>query len=338
MDSMFIEQKYLLLISSQLSQFTKKGDYLYNFRCPYCGDSHKSKTKARGYVFRKEQKLLYRCHNCSKGTTLQGLLKHIDVNIYKDYIFEQYKKDRVNKELDGKLTFTQPNFMKGSSPLKSLKKISQLRHDHPVKRFVDSRKIPTKTHFELFFAPKFYKWVNTIIPNKFPSTEGDHPRLVIPFFDENNEFFCFQGRSFGNEKPKYITLKLNPDKNKVYGLNRVDKSKHILVVEGPIDSLFLDNCIAVAGSTNFAKDIPKENTTIVFDNERRNREIMIQVKQIIDKGYNVVLWPDDVKEKDINDMIISGMTKDQIQTIIKNNTYQGNMAKMKFATWKRVDV
>ena len=57
-----------------------------------------------------------------------------------------------------------------------------------------------------------------------------------------------------------------------------------------IDSLFLDNCIAVAGSTNFAKDIPKENTTIVFDNERRNREIMIQVKQIIDKGYNVVLW------------------------------------------------
>ena len=28
-------------------------------------------------------------------------------------------------------------------------------------------------------------------------------------------------------------------------------------------------------------------------------------------------------------MILSGMTKDQIQTIIKNNTYQGNMAKFK---------
>ena len=198
---MYIEQKYLLLISSQLSQFTKKGDYLYNFRCPYCGDSHKSKTKARGYVFRKEQKLLYRCHNCSKGTTLQGLLKHIDVNIYKDYIFEQFKKDKTNKELDGKLTFTQPKFMKGS-PLKSLKKISQLKHDHPVKKFVDNRKIPSKTHFELFFAPKFYSWVNTIIPNKFPSTEGDHPRLVIPFFDEYNKFFCFQGRAFGNENYK----------------------------------------------------------------------------------------------------------------------------------------
>ena len=333
---MYIEQKYLLLASSQLSQFRKKGDYLFNFRCPYCGDSQKSKTKARGFVFVKENKFIYKCHNCSKGASFQNLLKHLDVKIYNDYIFERYKKDRVNKEHSGKLNFSEPKFMKGS-PLKSLKKISSLRHDHPVKKFIVDRKIPTTCHFELFFAPKFYQCVNTIIPNKFPSVEGDHPRLIIPFFDENNKMFCFQGRSFGKEQPKYITLKLDPDRNKIYGLNRVDKTKHMFVVEGPIDSLFLDNCVAVAGSSNFAKDIPKENTTIVFDNERRNREILIQVEQIIDKGYNVVLWPDDVKEKDINDMILSGKTKDQIQTIIRNNTYQGTMAKIRFAQWRKID-
>ena len=327
-----------MLLSSQLQRFKKTGDFLYNFRCPYCGDSQKNRTKARGFVFRKEANLIYKCHNCGKGASFQNLLKHLDPKIYDEYIFERYRKDRVNKELSGKLNFTQPNFMKGPSPLKSLKKISSLKHNHPVKRFVDERKIPTTTHFELFFAPKFYSWVNTFIPNKFPSLEGDHPRLVIPFFDEDNKMFAFQGRAFGNEKPKYITLKLDPDRNKIYGLNRVDKSQHILVVEGPIDSLFLDNCLAVAGSSNFAKDIPKENTTIIFDNERRNREILIQVKQIIDKGYSVVLWPDDVQEKDINDMILSGKTKDQIQTTIKNNTYQGSMAKMKFATWRKVDV
>ena len=133
-----------------------------------------------------------------------------------------------------------------------------------MKRFIDSRKIPTKFHYELFFAPKFYKWVNTIIPNKFPSLVGDHPRLVIPFFDENNNLFCFQGRSFDNEQPKYITFKLDPDRNKIYGLNRVDKSKPIYVVEGPIDSLFLDNCLAVAGSSNFAKDMPKEKHNDCF--------------------------------------------------------------------------
>ena len=206
--------------------------------------------------------------------------------------------------MDGKLTFTQPKFMKGS-PLKSLKKISQLKHDHPVKKFVDSRKIPSRTHFELFFAPKFYSWVNTIIPNKFPSVEGDHPRLVIPFFDEDNKFFCFQGRAFGNEKPKYITLKLDPDKNKIYGLNRVDKSKHILVVEGPIDSLFLYNCVAVSFA-DFNK-LPLDYT-IIFYNERRNKELLKQIDKTIDRGYKVVLWPDNVKEKDINDMILSGKT------------------------------
>ena len=109
------------------------------------------------------------------------------------------------------------------------------------------------------------------------------------------------------------------------------------MVEGPIDSLFLDNCLAVAGSSNFAKDVPKENTTIVFDNERRNKEILIQIEQIIDKGYNVVLWPDDVKEKDINDMILSGKTKEEVQTIIKNNTYQGNMAKIRFSKWRKIN-
>ena len=333
---MYIEQKYLNLVSSQLSRFKKTNDFVWNFRCPYCGDSQKSSTKARGFVFRKESNLIYKCHNCGVGASFQNFLKHLDPQLYNDYIFERYKKDRVNKEHSGKLTFTEPKFNKESA-LKSLKKISSLKYNHPVKKFIDDRKIPTTSHYQLFFAPKFYQWVNTIIPNKFPSLEGDHPRLVIPFFDENNEMFCFQGRAFGNEQPKYITLKLNPEKNKIYGLDRVDRSKHIYVVEGPIDSLFLDNCLAVAGSNNFAKDIPKENTTIIFDNERRNKEILIQMEQIINKGYNIVLWPDNVKEKDINDMILSGRTKEQIKTIIAKNTYQGIMAKMKFTTWRKIN-
>ena len=223
--------------------------------------------------------------------------------------------------------------MKGPSPLKSLKKISSLKYDHPVKKFVDNRRIPTTAHFELFFTHKFYEWVNKVVPNKFPSLRGDHPRLVIPFFDENNKMFAFQGRAFGNEQPKYITIKLDPDKEKIYGLNRVDKNKHIFVVEGPIDSLFLDNCIAVAGA-DFMK-LPKENTTVIFDNERRNLEVLKQIEKTIYEGYEVVLWPDDMKEKDINDMILAGKTKEDIQTIIEKNSYQGNMAMIRFATWRR---
>ena len=257
-------------------------------------------------------------------------MNHVDPKICNDYIMERYKKNEPEVDI-GK--FTQPKFMKGPSPLKSLKKISSLKFDHPVKRFVEKRQIPSKVHYELFYAPKFFEWVNKVVPNKFPSLKGDHPRLVIPFFDENSKMFAFQGRAFGNEIPKYITITLDPDKDKIYGLNRLDTTKPIQVVEGPIDSLFLDNCIAVAGA-DFTR-LEKENTTIIFDNERRNVELLKQIEKTIDLGYNIVLWPDDLQEKDINDMIISGKTKDEIQTIINKNSYQGNMAKIRFTTWRR---
>ena len=320
-----------MILSSQLQRFRKTGDFLWNFRCPYCGDSQKSQSKARGFVFRKESNLIYKCHNCGVGASFNNMLKHVDPKLHKDYILERYKPNEPDVPDIGK--FTQPKFMKGPSPLKSLKKISSLKHDHPVKRFVDKRRIPSTLHFELFFAPKFYEWVNRIVPNKFPSLKGDHPRLVIPFFDENNKMFAFQGRAFGNEIPKYITITLDPDKNKIYGLNRLDSTKQIQVTEGPIDSMFLDNCVAVAGA-DFS-GLPVDNTTIIFDNERRNVEILKQIEKTIDLGYNVVLWPDDVKEKDINDMILAGRTKEEVQSIINKNSYQGNMAKIRFATWRK---
>ena len=328
---MYIEQKYLMILSSQLQRFKKTGDFLYNFRCPYCGDSQKSQSKARGFVFRKESNLIYKCHNCGVEASFNNMLKYVDPKLHKDYILERYKPNEPDVPDIGK--FTQPKFMKGPSPLKSLKKISSLKHDHPVKRFVDNRRIPSTLHFELFFAPKFYEWVNKVVPNKFPSLKGDHPRLVIPFFDENNKMFAFQGRAFGNEIPKYITIILDPDKNKIYGLNRLDSTKQIQVTEGPIDSMFLDNCVAVAGA-DFS-GLPVDNTTIIFDNERRNVEILKQIEKTIDLGYNVVLWPDDVKEKDINDMILAGRTKEEVQSIINKNSYQGNMAKIRFVTWRK---
>ncbi len=336
---MFNEIKYVNIISSQLSQFKKKGDFLWNFRCPYCGDSHKSTTKARGFIFRKEQNLVYKCHNCGVGKSLKNFLSFVDESVHKDYILETYKKTPDKEEYDiGK--FQKPKFMRrtkeGMPPLTKLKKISQLGFNHPVKRWVESRKIPTNKHFELFYAPKFFTWVNTLIPNKFSSLGGDHPRLVIPFFDEENNMFALQGRAFGNETPKYITISLNEDKDNIYGLHQLQKNKLTYVVEGPIDSLFLDNCIAVAGA-DFTK-LDKDNKVIIFDNERRGIEILKRIRKIIDLDYKVVLWPDNVREKDINDMILAGRTKEEITKIIKDNTYQGLTAKIKFSQWSKQNV
>ena len=183
----------------------------------------------------------------------------------------------------------------------------------------------------------FYKFTNTLVENKFPSLGGDHPRLMIPFRNEKGEIFAYQGRAFGKEIPKYITIKLDEDADKIYGLDRVDKSKQIYVVEGPIDSMFLNNCIAVAGA-DFSKQLPIDGeVTIIFDNEPRNKEICKQIEKTISQCRKIVIWPDTMKEKDINDMILAGYSKKDIQQIITDNTFQTASASLRFVEWRKIN-
>ena len=331
MDS-YIDIKYVNIISPFLQQFKKKGDFLWNFRCPYCGDSQKSRTKARGFVYRKKNDLFYKCHNCGVGTTLGKLIQYIDSKSYDDYIMERYKKGVKTNNPEPEFKFDEPIFRK-KGVLKNLKSISDLSTDHPARKIVEERFIPFESLSDLYLCESFYQFTNTLIPNKFPSLDGDHPRLLIPFRDEQGEVFAYQGRAFGKEKPKYITIKLE-ERDKIFGLDRVDKSKHVYVVEGPLDSLFIDNCIAVAGA-----DVPQMDCdfTVIFDNEPRNKELLKQIDKEIKKGHRVVLWPDQMNLKDINDMIIHGYTKSQIQEIIAENTFCGAAAQLKFSEWRKIN-
>jgi hypothetical protein len=328
----YVDTKYLNLISPMLPLFKKKGDNLWNFRCPYCGDSQKSRSKARGFVFRKKNDLFFKCHNCAVGASLGNLIKHVDSKTYDDYILERYRKGIETKSSpQPEFKFDAPVFKK--NVFKSLQSISQLSQTHPARRLVGERSLLEYSH-DLFLCPSFYKFTNTLVPNKFPSLCGDHPRLMIPFRNEEGEIFAYQGRAFGLETPKYITIKLDEDADKIFGLDRVDKSKPILVVEGPLDSLFLDNCIAMAGAdfNNFEGDL-----TIVFDNEPRNKEICKQIEKNISQGRKIVIWPDTVKEKDINDMILAGYSKKSIQQIITDNTFQTASASLRFAEWRKIN-
>jgi len=330
MDS-YIDIKYLSIISPQLQLFKKKQDFLWNFRCPYCGDSQKSRTKARGFVYRKKNDLFFKCHNCGVGTTLGKLIEHVDSKTYKDYIMERYKKGVKSNNPEPEFTFNEPVF-RPKGILKNLKSLSDLPTDHPARKIVQDRKIPVEFMSELYLCESFYKFTNKLIPNKFPSLDGDHPRLLIPFRDEKGEVFAYQGRAFGKEQPKYLTIKLE-ERDKIFGLDRVDKSKHVYVVEGPLDSMFIENCIAVAGA-----DVPSMDCdyTIIFDNEPRNSALLKQMEKEIDRGSRVVVWPDNMKHKDINDMIIADYSKEDIQQIITNNTFSGISAKLRFAEWRRI--
>ena len=329
----YIDTKYLNIIGPQLSKFKKKGDFLWNFRCPYCGDSQKSRTKARGFVYRKKNDLFYKCHNCGIGTTLGKLIEYVDSKIHKDYIMERYRCGVKTNNPEPEFKFDVPIFRK-KGVLKSLKSISDLSTEHPARKIVEERLIPSEFLSDLYLCESFYKFTNTLVPNKFPSLDGDHPRLLIPFRNEKGEVFAYQGRSFGKEQPKYITIRLDDDTTKIFGLDRIDDSRQVYAVEGPLDSLFLDNCIAVGGA-----DLAKleNDTVIIFDNEPRNREICKQMDSCIGFGKRIVIWPDSMKHKDINDMIMAGYVKEQIQEIIDDNIFSGASAKLRFSEWKKIN-
>jgi len=310
-----------MLLSPRLDKFKKLRDNLFNFRCPYCGDSQKFSNKARGYFYRMKNDFFYKCHNCGKGTTFSKVLQYIDPEMYKEFVMEKFTGPKTDE-----FKFEAPKFKKRDPKLENLTPINKLNGNHPARQFVESRQIPEEFYSDLYLCSKFFKWAKI-------RSKQDHPRLVIPFRDESGEVFAAQGRAFGKETPKYLTVKFQ-DKPKIFGLDRCDWSQRTYVVEGPLDSLFVDNCLAVAGA-DFEHHFPmKENVTIILDNEPRSKEIIKRMEKLIDKDYELVIWPDNVKEKDINDMVLAGDAN--IMHTIKNNTYTGLTAKLKLSSWKLI--
>ena len=348
--SSYIDIKYLNLLSTRLPKFKRKSEYLYNFRCPHCGDSQKSQTKARGFVYRKKNDMFFKCHNCGVGQTLGNLIKHLDPSMHKEYIFERFKDGKVvAKKEEPEFDFTPSRLLKSKEKpfaeftrydraLRQLRRFDELVQTHPAKQFVFDRQIP-KEHFDKFFlATKFYEFCNEIQPGKFPDLKHDHPRVVIPFYDRAGKFFAFQGRAFGREQPKYITIKFDETKQKIYGLDRIDLNKPVMITEGPIDSLFLDNAIAMAGAdADGGITIQHQQCTMIFDNEPRNEHIVSRMIKAVDKNFNVCIWPESVREgKDINDLILSGKSASQVQSLIHNNTHSGLTALQNINNWKRI--
>ena len=332
--SSYIDLKFINDLSGRLSQFKKKTDYLFNFRCPHCGDSQKSKTKARAYLYRVKNDMFFKCHNCGQGQNLANFIKFIDPKLYEQYLLERYKKSAPATPKP-KFDF-KPTKFTNQTPIDDLKSIKDLPEDHPARLYCVNRKIPEKYFDKLFLSDKFMTLVNEVKPNTYKITK-DHPRLIIPFYDTTGKVFAFQGRAFGKEQPKYLTIKLDENKQKVYGLDKVNFQQPIYITEGPIDSLFIDNCLAAGGADLFLKNkIPNENITYIFDNEPRNKEIVKRMYKVIEQDFNVVIWPEDLQLKDVNDMIMSGLTKLELQDIISNNTYSKLSALTKLNYWKKI--
>jgi hypothetical protein len=330
--SLYIDVKYLNLISSNLPLFKKKGEALWNFRCPSCGDSEKKKSKARGYVYKKGNDLYYRCHNCQYGTTFSKFVASIDPSLHKEYIKERFLNGETGHHNYKKpILFSEPKF---TSKVKiNLESIEELHGDHWVKKYVASRSIPSHHYKSLYFAPDFKQFVKETGSPKWEGLKEEDPRVVIPFFDEGKSLFAYQGRALIDQKVRYISVKLNTDAPLIYGLDRVNKEAPVYVVEGPLDSLFLNNAVAAAGSDLGRVLQLFPNPIFVYDNEPRNKDICKSMAKLLSNGNKIVIWPDWLKEKDINDMVLAGKDPEKL---IRENTFSGLEAGAKFAFWRKV--
>lgn len=334
----FIDIQYAQMLSGRLEHFKIKhtNPYKINFRCPICGDSTKNRSKARGWLLERDNKFSYYCHNCGASQSFNFFLKTVDPLLFNDYITEKFVANTHTKDTKEVNTeqFKSEAVVFNADPLKKIKKVSQLEHDHPVKRYIVKRQIPPHQHYRLYFAPKFKAWINEIIPNKFdPEKIGkDEPRLVIPFLDENGKCFGVSARSFDPKTTlRYISI-LFDDRPKIFGLDKVNLNEPYYIVEGAIDSMFLSNAISMNGAEGNGNSA-NENAIYVFDAEPRNKQIHDRMEKVIKNGHKICIWPSDVPGKDINEMYLNGL-KD-VEKIIENNTYSGLQAELKFMAWRK---
>ena len=319
-----IDSKYINLVSSRLQRFKRVKADLYNFRCPICGDSQKNKSKTRGYLYAIKANVNYKCHNCGASMSLNNFIKQIDPVIAKQYAFEKFKDGHTGRNFvteEPTFNFEAPKFKKKLDlPKASTVPIAKL--------YLEKRKLnPTK----FYYADKFKAWTNSL-KETFENVDYDEPRIIIPLYYKD-DLVGFQGRSLGPNKVKYITVMINDNAPKIYGLDEIKKESPVYVTEGPFDSSFIKNSIAMCGADADVYKWGVSDPVWIYDNEPRNNEIVKRISNTISKGDKVVIWPSNINEKDINDMVLSGHN---VQELIESNIYNGLEANLKFNIWKRI--
>ena len=319
-----VDSKFIGLVSPRLQKFKKIKADLYNFRCPICGDSQKNKGKTRGYLYAVKADMNYRCHNCGSSMTLSNFLKEIDPVLQKQYVFERFKVGKTGRGTvveEPKFKFEAPKF----GPKIDLPRASEVKS---AREYLEKRSLDPK---KFYYTPAFKRWVNTIVP-KFDDVKYDEARIIIPLIYEN-QVIGFQGRSLGPNSVKYITIMIDEEAPKVYGLDNISREHPVYVVEGPFDSNFISNSVALCGSDGDLECLKTCDLIYVYDNEPRNKEIVSRIERCIRDDKRVVIWPNNIVQKDINDMVLAGHN---VMDVLESNTYSGLKAQLQFNTWKRI--
>ncbi len=345
MSRLVIEHNYLMQMGMYLDKFKyTPSTKVANFRCPICGDSQKNSNKCRGFIFLDKKKLdryKYKCHNCGANQSFLYFLKE-----YYPSLFQMAQLELLKDSASNTNTFIQekqtPIVIKKIIDKTALPSVLNLEDNHPAKLYCMSRMIPHYKLGRILYTNNLREYVNKLFPNKYEKIPEDE-RIVFPLKDKNDNFIGIQARVIdkNNKNHRFVTLKFIDELPKLYGLHAVNTNLPIIVTEGIIDSLFLDNSIALSGGDVLSDldnilNVSKDNIFIVLDNEPRSKDTVNRMKKAIESGYKVYFWNVDTKYKDINEMVKNNIDIKKIQQDIYDNSLSGMKALIKFNTWKKI--
>ena len=332
-------------IAHRLDKFKPvNGNQSYRFRCNICGDSKKSMSKSRGFFIysKQHQKYFFKCHNCGISLSL--------VTYAKEYFPEEYKHYKIKTFIEKEPRHDFSLSDKTKEVLTNLDATTGSEHLLPLKSsdkavaYVKSRQIPESSWYRLYYTPNIGKLVHDVDHHgKYENHSlPEDERLVIVIRDKDGNIKGIQGRSLPDNptKLRYATYMFSDD-NKIFGLDVIDWSRPVIVLEGAIDSLFLDNAIALnGGSSSVLKSFTqqqKENLIIALDNEPRHKDTVKRFEVEIDNGFRVVDWSKlNSSAKDINDMVLYGLKSDFIEEYILTHNASSARAKLNLLKWKKI--
>lgn len=335
-----IDKLYVNYLSSRLERFRWIRPTVAVCRCPFCGDGRKG-TKTRFYVYQDLRFGSYSynvdCKNCGFSGSFHNFLKGFDPSLFNEYRLEKFR-DKFGREPRQMFQEEKPATTSVVEPLldtvdlEGSIKLSELSEDHPCVMYVKNRLIPDKYLDYLMFTDNFQAVTASFKDAEYAKKIPEDARLIIPFYTEFGELLCYQGRSLDpTNKMRYITIKKRDDVSKIFGMDRVDRSREVRVCEGPIDSMFIENCLAAADA-----DLTKvPGDVYIYDAQYRNADVCRHINKAIESGVKVVLFPKEFEWKDINDAVKDGgLNTNDIENLIKQNTYQGLKAKLMFTKLK----
>lgn len=338
-----IDMQWMNRISVGLQRFKKVKSNTWCCRCPVCGDSKTDSKKTRFFFYVRKQSMNVMCHNCGYSRSFFMFMKEHNASQFEDYkretLFDTFTQSSERATQANTLIQEEKPVVATTGGITMAEfatlatNMQDLPLTHAASTFLQKRAFTGREMSRLFYTDDFKAVAARLNPEAGKNLINGEPRILIPFVNPRGTIEIFQGRALKDSKMKYITIKEHDDVEKIYGAYHLDPTQTSYCVEGPIDSLFVDNCIATCD----ANLIRSTADVLIFDNQCRNKEVCRYMEQAIEEGRSLVIWPHSpVKKIDINDMIKMGMSRKGLMEVIEQSTFKGLTAKMKFMQWKRL--